>query len=196
MKISQLIIRKALIILSVAGCIASSGWATELTLTPAHSSVGLDYATSFDIVISGLGASQDLGAFALDIAFDPLILQVESYNLGDQLGAVGSDALDLSFGASAPGSFNIAETSLLTELSGQSNDDFVIGTIIFKGIGSGMSLLGITGTLGDAGGNGIAYSASTGSVSVPEPNLIPMLAFGLFGLITIRKSVKRKTGLI
>jgi hypothetical protein len=187
-------VRKALTIVASVAFFFSSGWAAVLTVSPSPSVIGLNGVTAADIIISDLDASLDLGAFALDINYDPSILQFVSYELGDNLGEVDDiEAMDLSFGASFPGQVNIAETSLLADLSGQSNDAFTIGKLMFKGIGLGNSLISISGTLGDGEGAMIAYSVNSGSASVPEPRTFFMVAIGLIGLVTLKRGVSRNS---
>lgn len=164
--------------------------AVELGFVPPTQEVPGGTPVSVDVVISGLGdfAPPSLGAFDLDIAFDPSILSLSSVVFGPFLGDIG---LFEAIASDTPGvgTVNVFEVSLLsdTDLDALQPSSFPLVTLNFDTLNSGTSPLTITAaTLGDAFGDPLSYTASEGSVTVtPEPGTWVLMVSGLAGLLGI-----------
>lgn len=158
-----------------------------------------------NIAISGLhsgGADSYLGAFQMDVHYDPSIFTF--LTSGGSLGlALGDEQMGESiFGIdylSDPGIVHFSEVSLLPIadlVSRQSNllplDGFSLGTLAFYAYGSG----GLTSTdisatnivLGDANGDPLPTpNNALVRVNIPEPQSIFLLGVGLVGMRLSRR---------
>ena len=192
MKRIQSLAKKTAGVLLAAAILAIPCHAATIDIVPSQTMVGIGENVSLDIMISGL-ETEDLGAFDINLAYDPTIFELSSINFGDGLGLLGTDALDLSLGANSFGNVNFSETSLLYDLGAQP-DAFSLGSVVFKGIAHGTSVFTISSSsiFGDALGDPLAFTSNSATSSVPEPQSFLMVAFGLVGLLAFQK---RKTGI-
>jgi hypothetical protein len=164
--------------------------AVELGFVPPAQEVPVGTSVSVDVVISGLGdfTSPSLGAFDLDIAFDPSILSLSSVVFGPFLGDI-SLAEAIASDTPGVGTVNVFEVSFLLdfELDALQPGSFPLVTLNFDTLNSGTSPLTITSaTLSDAFGYLLSYTASEGSVTVtPEPGTWVLMLSGLAGLLGI-----------
>jgi hypothetical protein len=171
-----------------------------LSLEPTPQSISVGDTTTLDLVISGLGdhASPSLGAFDLDVTFNPSILSPVSVAFGDHLNLGGLGSLQ-EFNFNAPGSVHVDEISfeLPADLNSAQPSSFTLATLGFRGIGPGVSGLDITGaSLSDELANSLEFATSgasievTGSVPVPDPgSTAALFAIGLSGLVSgLRRS--------
>lgn len=161
--------------------------AATIVVTPSLTTIGI--ATPFDVelVVLGLGdgVAPSVGAFDLDVSFDPGILSFVGGTLGDP---ILGDQLDLfalgSLSAITPGAgtVNIFELSLdlAADLDSMQPDSFTLATLTFEGIGVGVSSIGLSGFgLSDSVGVPIAAAFEGGVVEVPEAPPALLVAFGL-----------------
>ncbi len=189
------------VLLTVMLTVAAEGRAVVLSLESSRFTVNPGDSVTLDLTVSGLGnlTAPSLGAFDIDIGYDPAKLSFTGYTLGNWLGNVSqSEALDASKGDSTPpGVINLAEVSLLTanELDALQPDSFVLATLDFTvtaGLAAGQSTVGIlpTSVLAD-GSAGSFSSVNTGNSvtltpqapspagGVPEPATWALLVIGL-----------------
>jgi len=178
----------------LAAAAASPTWAATLSFNPSSANVTVGNSFAVDVLISDLGVSEQLGAFDLQVNFNPALLSFASYNLGSQLGTLATgDALDFSLGNQGGGTLHLGEVSLLWDLSSQAKS-FSLGTLHFTASAAGNSSLSFSNvTLGDAWGAPLAANLTTASVSslaaVPEPETYAMFlaGLGLLGAIARRR---------
>lgn len=171
--------------------------AIVIDFVPADQTVDLGAAVSVDLVISDLGdfTAPSLGAFDLDVSYDPSILSATSVTLTALLGDSTEtlEGVDLSM----PGLIDLFLVSLLPQLELESLQpaSFVLATLSFDTLATGTSALELTDVvLGDALGAELSAIAGSGSITVgdtgiPEPPLAALLVAAL-GLAVFR----RRTG--
>lgn len=177
--------------------------AASLTILPSSTLVTPGGAFAVDLVVSGLGdaAAPSVGAFDIDIGFDPTDLTLIGVTLGTALGDVGlGEALDASFGHYLPGVINIAEVSFLAPatLDAAQPDSFVLATLAFAATGMAAgdtTTLGILTvlSLGDALGDPLTADALTGATvtAIPVPAAVWLFAGALAALAGRGRGLRR-----
>jgi hypothetical protein len=189
--------------LVAAGLLAIATSVDSITLgfEPANHTVAPGSPISVELVISGLAgsAAPSLGAFELDVLYDPAILRVTGVTFGDpvlggQLDLFGLGSLS-GFDDSAPGTLGLFETSLdlPDDLDALQADGFTLATLSFDALAAGASSLTIDTAsllLGDALGDPLAAdSMNSGNVTViPEPAPAALALIGLLLLARVRRS--------
>ena len=187
----------------------STGTASALTLSlePSATSVAVGSAFTVDLMVSGVNptgaAPLPVGAFDIDVWFDPMLMSFTGYQLGNSLGAVDTEALDWSWGEFTPGIIDLAELSLLSpaelEAIGQP-ESFSLATLEFLCLGMGTSQIGIddsdplfTYNVVDAWGDSFAVTVAdpVTIAQTPEPGTMLLLASGLAGLAGTRRRRKK-----
>lgn len=170
---------------ALAACLAPGGArALAIALDPATIAAG---AGSFeiDVVVSGLaaGTAPSLGAFELDLAWDPARLALTGVAFGSALGDPVLEAVtDVVPGA---GSVNVVEVSLLAPaaLDALQPDTFVLARLGFEVLSLGASAtIEVTRALAaDAFGRPLAVDAVAGArvEAIPEPGAAWLFALGL-----------------
>jgi hypothetical protein len=193
--------KRSIAVVSAAGLffclLAGTVEAVLIELLPADQTVSQGDAVVVDVLISdhGAGAAPSVGAFDLDVAFDPSILVPTAVTFGPFLGdpllleAVSGFAL-------LPGLLDFFETSFLlpAELDALQPEPLLVATLSFIAAGPGTtSLIFSDIILGDAFGDPLAATASSGSVTVtpgaiPVPGTLPLLAPGLLIVLLGRRN--------
>lgn len=153
---------------------------------------------TIDVVVNDLDQA-DLGAFNLDIRYNAQLLSFNTYTLGTGLLDPTFGVVDGSQGqgSDANGSFvNIAETSGLLDLSAQP-DSFVLARLTFNALKAGVNVFSFSALpsdFSDAYANALPMNinstfsvTTTDAVAVPEPSTSLLLAFGLMGLLGLRR---------
>lgn len=190
---------KSLLGICLAGLLAlvvNVASAIEISVFPQDNIV--ERGTPVDVLlkISGLGdlSPPSLGAFDIDISFNPVILSLANVSFGDPLG----DQLDLSgLGAiteatPGAGTVNLVEVSLdpTDVLNDQQLGEFFLATLTFNTLALGESLLSLTiNGLGDANGEALVATAVGGRIGVndaPIPSTLLLLTPGLVALLRLR----------
>jgi hypothetical protein len=164
-------------------------WAGILVTTaPATQTAGLAATVDVQLGISGLGlgAAPSLGAFDVNVAYDPAILSFTGVQFGDPL---QGDQLDL-FGTGAIEDFSLLSPGLLevfgisfdstADLDSLQADQFILTTIQFQTIAAGTSpLVPTLNSIGNAAGAPLTATLTSAAVTVvaaPEPGAFWMMA--------------------
>ena len=191
-------------LLIVAAFILSShANAVEIFVQPDSQPVFLGTPVEIAISVSGLGVGgpPSLGAFDLDLEFDPTVLSFSSADFGDP---VLGDQLDLfglgSIFAAADlggGAVNLFQVSLdlPSDLNILQSDSFTLATLLFDPILVGTSEITLTvNGLADAEGAALTADVRNGTVgAVPEPST--WLLFGAGLVLLFRRRIGRYAAL-
>lgn len=165
--------------------------ATQITLEQATQSVAPGDSVELAVRIAGLGngTAPSLGAFDLDLVFDPAIVTYSGIVFGDPLlgdllgpivGSVGGSAVD-----AAAGTLNLFAVSLdaAGDLDAMQPEEFTLASIRFDAIGLGRSTIEFANVvLGDANGTGLVPDLVRGatirvSQGVPDDGMVASGAF-------------------
>lgn len=176
--------------------------AITLGFNPTSQSVTVGDATSVELIISGLGtgSAPSLGAFDLDVGFNPAGLSFTGAIFGNQLDLFGLG--DVQVATPGLGTVNLFELSfdLPVELDALQLDSFVLATLTFDVLNVGNSQLSLSvNALSDADGNTLqADEIGQGSITgtagvgvVPEPGILSLMGIGMLGLITLAKMSRK-----
>ena len=179
---------------ALSGALAGARPALALTISLAPSAATLPLVgdtVSVDVVASGVPVPPSLGAFDLDLTFDPAVLAPVGVAFGAALGDPGPFEAIVSSGVAA-GVIDLSEVSLLDQAfldALQAGGSFVLATVTFQGVGIGESAVGLAqADLFDGGGDPIGVDSilpSTITV-LPEPATAALLAAGLAALAAAR----------
>lgn len=165
---------------------------------------------SVTLMAGGLGNNNalSLGAFDLDIHFDPGVLSFTSYTLFDGLGDLALfEAGDFSLGEFGPGLIGLTEVSFLSAaiLDGAQPGIFSLAELFFHidamgpGESTTVSVHPLTNpfAFSDAAGNeldvlvtgdAVIATIGGGDINVPEPSTIALMGLGLLTLLTRRRT--------
>lgn len=175
-----------------------------ISIDPLTQTVGLGSSINVKVQISELGAfsAPSLGAYDLNVSFNPLLLQFLGATLGDPILGDQLDLLGLgSIQSVTPsaGSVGLFELSLdsIDDLNNLQSPSFVLGTLSFQTIGLGTSSINIgVNALSDAYGDALTSGIQNGSVivnasAVPEPNSV-LLVGSLAGVLVLRRGFRQR----
>jgi hypothetical protein len=177
--------------------------AATIGFDPATQTVPTGSSLSVKLGILGLGdgAAPSLSTFDLNIGYDPSLLSFTGVSFGDP---VLGDQLDLfSLGSltssdnTTPGTVNVFELSFdsPTDIDTLQAANFTLVTLTFSALSGGISPLSISiNALGDANGDPLAATTTSGSVTVtavPLPAAVWLFGSGLFGLFHVSRKRQR-----
>jgi hypothetical protein len=165
----------------------------SLTMVSISDITQIGNSVNVKIGVSGLGGNlaPSLGAYDLDLSFDPSHLAFTGAEFGD---ALLGNQLDLfNFGGNLsgadltdPGTVNFYEVSFdsVTDLNDLQVNSFTLATLSFDVLDFGTSDLTLSvNAFGDAEGNDLPVTTlSTSVTTVPLPSAIFLMASGLMGL--------------
>lgn len=176
--------------------LASPAGAISIGLQPNASIISVGGNASVDIVISGLGAfsAPSLGAFSMELAYDPAIVTPNSALFGSflDLGNFGSVQV---FDLTSSGLIKLDEISLETpaDLNASQPGTFTLATLGFTGVAPGVSPITFTLVdLSDESGSSLNANAANGSItvtgaSVPDvTSTLGLLLLGCLSLCAVR----------
>lgn len=182
--------------IAVALWTAMPASAITLGFTPSSQSINLGNTATVDLVISGLaaGAAPSLGAYDVDVGFDPAVLNFMGAIFGNQLDLFGLGSFQ--FVTTGAGLINLFELSFDSpaELDSLQADSFILATLSFDTLSAGNSLLSLSvNALSDANGDELqSVQIEPGSITsnrvvgtVPEPSSLPLMGIGLLALVTL-----------
>jgi len=190
----------AAVLLSVGFTPAADAF--TLSLVPQTSTVGAGGTLSVDVVASDLGAgvAPSIGAYDLDLSFDPSVLSFDSFVLGTGLSVTGV-ASDHE-GSVDGGLFSVFELSWedTADLNALQADAFTLFTMTFNALNAGTSLLSLhVNAVSTAEGadlfadalNGASVSV-TGAPAVPVPAAVWLLLSGLAGMGALKRRAAQR----
>lgn len=194
---SMLTIALAALICGAGPVLAQNG--PEITISSDTVSVG--GLATVDLSISGLGSGTQLGAYDLNVGFNPGIVSFASAafgdpTLGDQLNLEGFG----TFSSATPGTgtVDLAELSFDSAAVLQSSQAsaFTLVQLTFDAKSVGTSALDLSiNAVSDAYGNGLTPALSDGSITVRGATAAPEVdsrsAFGALTLLAVSLAVAR-----
>jgi len=150
---------------------ATSANAVLITLSPSSQEVGIFQSVSVDVFVSDLSDTQALGAFDLELLFDPNIVTLNSITFGSGLGFSFQETFSVNSGTQA-----VLESSLEfpSDLLAFQLSDFLLFTVNFVSTGFGETLVNLQNViLGDENGQEITdVSFNSANIRVSSPNLV------------------------
>lgn len=173
-------------------CAAVPGQAAVVAIHPATTSAAVGQSVLVDVDISDLvdGAAPSLGAFDIDLHFDPAVLTLTQLTFGDGLNVLGlgGNPQEVTEGTGVVNAFELsldASDDLNTLQSGA----FTLFTLTFQAISAGTAELSLTlNSLANAEAFEIAATSAGSSIEVapvPLPAAVWMLLSGLVGLARV-----------
>jgi hypothetical protein len=187
----------------LALCWTTAAHAVTIAVRPPTQSAGIGSQVQVDLTISGVnsGIVPALGAFDLNLGFDPALLSFQSATFGNQLDVFGLG--DIQSGSlTSAGTVEAYENSLdsTADLTSHQASNFPLVSLFFNTIGSGTSPLNVSiNAVADANGSALASGLTQGSVTisaVPEPATYALLLGGIGTLLiaALAQRSARKVG--
>jgi hypothetical protein len=188
--------------LAVLAANANPSAAVVLSLNPSPQQINVGGAAIVDIIISGLGdqTAPSLGAFDIDLSYDPAVVAPLSAIFGSHLDLGGIGSIQFAE-LTTPGLIHLDEVSIETpeDLNSLQLGTFTLATLTFNGLAEGDSPLVFQSlALSDENGGTISdFSAETAliRVSAGSPNVLPepgstavTLLISFFGVCTLRRA--------
>lgn len=176
----------SLVALSVASTCASA----SIYVTPSNQATTTGSSIEAAVWIDALtaGTAPALGAFDLNLAFDPSVLSFSSVSYGAGLDVLGLGSLRFS-DLVTPGVLNVGEISFDSEadLNSLQSGAFALFTVTFQAVAAGVSGLSLQiNSLSDAAGLALTADTTGASIAVtpvPLPAAAWLLLSGLAGLV-------------
>lgn len=174
-------------LLSAAGIVP--GHAAVVTINPATTSAIVGQSLLVNVDISDLvdGGAPSLGAFDIDVNFDPAILNFTQITFGNGLDVLGlgGNSQEATAGAGVVNAFELS-LDTIDDLNALQPGAFTLFTLTFQAVAAGASDLSlVVNSLADADGLDLAATTMGSSVDVapvPLPAAGWLLLSGLLGL--------------
>jgi hypothetical protein len=179
----------ALIVTLLSTWHTASAGTISLSFSPPSVSVISGQMIDFDLLVSGHtpGLPPSVGAFDLDISFNPALLTPTNISFGTSLG--NPDLLEALVASTiSTGKVNIAEVSLLppATLDTLQPASFPLATLTFQALANGTATLALTGgVVDDAFGNKL--------VSIPEPHTLCIAGLTVIALIAKQRRLRNRS---
>ena len=163
----------------LSALLASSAQAFELSISPPNQGGSVGSPVNAAVQVSGLGngTAPSLGAYDINVNFDPNVLSYQSFNFGTQLGGPANSVQSTS--QPTGGTINLAEVSLLPagSLNQSQPGTFALGNLQFTATAPGQSPLSFGNvTFADADGNNlVVFKTNNGFVVTNELVTTPAL---------------------
>lgn len=173
-------------------CAVAPGHAAVVVIDPATTSAIVGQSLLVNVDISDLvdGAAPSLGAFDIEVNFDPAVLAFTQLTFGDGLNVLGlgGNPQEVTEGAGAVSAFELSLDSP-DDLNTLQPGAFTLFTLTFQAISAGTANLSLTlNSLADAEAFEIAATSIGSSIEVapvPLPAAVWLLLSGLLGLAGI-----------
>jgi hypothetical protein len=171
--------------------------ALRISITAFPQTIWPNQSTLAFLAIEGLtdGGPDSLGAFSVDVTFDPNVLSFEDATFTNFLGFPDIQAITF-IDNTTPGIVYVDEISLLsvTDLDNLQEDSGVLTLLKFKGENPGLTPINLDNVvLSDALGIQLTNVTitETGVRVVPEPGTLFLLGAGLASLVGLSKKFRR-----
>lgn len=155
-----------------------------LTINPVSQTIPLGSQASFDVNISGLVSGTALGAYDINVGFNPTVLAYNSIAFGNQVDLSGlGDIQTATLGTNAVDVFEVSLDSA-SYLNATQMPSFTLVTLTFDTLSAAINspiTLAIN-ALSDGNGNPIASSVDGGSVSVTTATVTPEPSSGILSV--------------
>jgi hypothetical protein len=179
----------ALILVTALLCMCAPARANVvLGFDPSFEQVPLGIPFSVNLTVAGLGNGTALGTYDIDVTYDSAIIKLSSVTYGTSLDVLGLGSIQgTTFG---PGTVNVFELSLdsTADLNALQPSAFTLVHLDFMSSSYGTSPLNMNiNALGDANGNSLTALVNQGSVAVPQPPALFLIALSLVGLLWFKK---------
>ena len=180
--------------------------AASLSLVPSSNSLQVGESLSLDLVIDGLGdhTAPSLGAFDVDVSYDPALLNLSSVSFGLALGDINLGEALAGDDTPTPGTTNIWELSLLENdlatclscippyLSDLQGTSFTLATLVFSAAAPGTAVFGLApNAMADGFGDNLDTTVealpTVQVTAVPVPAAIWLFGSALCGVGAIRR---------
>jgi hypothetical protein len=183
---------KTAVFMFISTCGIVRGGPLILSFVPFTQSTSPGSLVSTDVVISGVTRPPSVGAFDVEVGFNPAVLSSPQVSFTNFLG--DPDLLEVLTSTSLmPGELEFAAVSLLSppQLDTLQLGSFRLATISFAATGLGTSPLGFSQVIiDDAFGISLPVTALAGSISdVPEASTAYLFVIAFLGVLACQRIV-------
>jgi hypothetical protein len=172
------------------GCVVSNCHAAvTLAVSPSIQKGTVGSQVSFDVVASGLGNGIALGAYEINVVFDPTVLSYSATTFGSGLNPSGlGDVQTVTPGAGTVELFELSLDSAAALNAGQSSS-FRLATVRFNAlaVATNSPITLAANALADASGKALNASLQNGSISI-IPTTLPPPSINSGGVVPVYSS--------